>query len=408
MIKRIKVENFLSLKDVQLELRERNVFVGANMSGKSNLIECFKFLREAVVRNKQPEVTALQRAFANRGGFSDVPWQGQAENPIRIELAATLPEREGKGTNTFNYSISLRRNLYEQLEVESEILTLDRAGKCETLLENASGKLKLIRDGSLSEQSGQHTHGLALEMWGGDKPSASAVFRDFVAGWRFYRLIPALMRDRNQLRKEKCLSEHGENLSLWLLALQNYPREFETLRQVAQDTLPGLERILFQAVEPPQPPLFSSGLQPPVAEPAGISIAASETNHPRPINIMRMSDGELAFIALLSLILAPKDLRSPLLCVEEPENYLHPHLLQVLVELLNQSSMESDATQLIATTHSPLFVDKLKLDELIVTEKDAGATKFHRASNKKHLKEILSRKELGLGDLWYSGALSSS
>jgi predicted ATPase len=407
MIKRIKVQNFLSLKDVELDLRERNVFVGANMSGKSNLIECLKFLQEAVVRNK-PGTMALQLAFANRGGFSDIPWQGHAENSIQIELTAALPKPESKRTNTYNYSISLRRNAYEQLEVESEILTLDRDGKREILLENAGGKLKLIRNGSLSEQSQQHTLGLALELWGGDKPSASAIFRDFVIGWRFYRLVPALMRDRNQLRREQCLSEHGENLSVWLLALQNYRREFEILRQVAQDTLPDLESILFQAVESRQSPPSSPGQQPQAMEPAGISIAASERYHPRPINIMRMSDGELAFIALLSLILAPKELRPSLLCIEEPENYLHPHLLQVLVELLNQSSIESDATQIIATTHSPLLVDRLKLDELIVTEKEAGATKFNRASNKKHLKEILSRKELGLGDLWYSGALSSS
>lgn len=44
MIKKISVRNFLSLKEVDLDLRLRNVLVGPNMCGKSNLIEAFKFL----------------------------------------------------------------------------------------------------------------------------------------------------------------------------------------------------------------------------------------------------------------------------------------------------------------------------------------------------------------------------
>ena len=44
MIKQLRVRNFLSLKDVDLELGTRNLLVGPNMSGKSNLIDCFRFL----------------------------------------------------------------------------------------------------------------------------------------------------------------------------------------------------------------------------------------------------------------------------------------------------------------------------------------------------------------------------
>jgi predicted ATPase len=121
-----------------------------------------------------------------------------------------------------------------------------------------------------------------------------------------------------------------------------------------------------------------------------------------------MSDGELAFLALMSLILAPAELSPSLLCIEEPENYLHPRLLEILVELLNQRQAEAGCPQIILTTHSPLLVDKLSIDELIVAGKIEGATTFARASSKKRLRELLSKKEVSLGDLWYSGALSSS
>lgn len=97
-----------------------------------------------------------------------------------------------------------------------------------------------------------------------------------------------------------------------------------------------------------------------------------------------------------------------MLCIEELENHLHPALIEVLVELLDQRQLEADAPQLIATTHSPLLVDKLTIDDLVVTERKDGATKFSRPSTKRKLRELLNRKDLGLGDLWYSGALGSS
>ena len=121
----------------------------------------------------------------------------------------------------------------------------------------------------------------------------------------------------------------------------------------------------------------------------------------------RMSDGTLQFLALLSLIFAPTELGAPLFCVEEPENHLHPRMLESLVELQQQRQRElgSDAAQLIITTHSPHLVDLVTLDDLVVVEKEEGATRCVRPSSKKHLRDLLEREELGLGDLWYSGAL---
>jgi hypothetical protein len=50
-------------------------------------------------------------------------------------------------------------------------------------------------------------------------------------------------------------------------------------------------------------------------------------------------------------------------------------------------------------------VDKVSLDELIVFEKRQGATVVTYPKDKAHLRELLQREELGLGDLFYSGAL---
>src|SRR5712692_624417 len=113
MIKRIKVRNFLSLRDVNVELRSTNVLVGPNMSGKSNLIECLKFLQEAVDRRTAADNTsALQQAFSRRGGFKEVAWKGATEEQIALELAAELVKQTGRSSQSYNYEFSVRLGEY--------------------------------------------------------------------------------------------------------------------------------------------------------------------------------------------------------------------------------------------------------------------------------------------------------
>jgi predicted ATPase len=123
-----------------------------------------------------------------------------------------------------------------------------------------------------------------------------------------------------------------------------------------------------------------------------------------------MSAGELAFIAFLSLIFSPPELTGTLYCVEDLENYLHPRLMETLLEVLRQSQVEwehkREASQIVMTTHSPFVVDKTKLDEIIFVENREGATGCSRPSDKPHLQKLLEDEEIGLGDLVYSGALS--
>ena len=53
------------------------------MSGKSNLIDCFKFLTHMVQ-------SGVVRALLNRGGFSEVVWKGNDENQFSLQLSAKV------------------------------------------------------------------------------------------------------------------------------------------------------------------------------------------------------------------------------------------------------------------------------------------------------------------------------
>ncbi|RLE37103.1 hypothetical protein DRJ17_07275 [Candidatus Woesearchaeota archaeon] len=61
-IRELRVSNFRSFKDLEIELDNFNVLVGANASGKSNFVEIFKFLRDIANHG-------LQNAVSMQGGI---------------------------------------------------------------------------------------------------------------------------------------------------------------------------------------------------------------------------------------------------------------------------------------------------------------------------------------------------
>ena len=391
MIKRLKVSNFLSLKDIDLEFGLRNVLIGPNMSGKSNLIDCFRFLA-GIVQQPGPQ-TALWTAVSNRGGFDEILWKGAGERRVSFELTVELSASGKSARSTrYDYRVSISDiNNISYLTIDEETLTTDSTGSVQTILEANNKETRIdLGDGRIIQSQGQlHQQS---DLWSAPASSECGRFRDFVLAWRFYNLIPALMREGNAPEPEARLDAQGKNFSSWLLTLQLYP-DFERIKQVCRDVLLDMDEMLFQT-NPSK----------------NISVSTRERYFEGNFPISRMSDGELAFAALMSLILTPKALTPPLLCIEEPENYLHPKLLETVVEVLNQRALElgNRATQIIATTHSPYLVDKLNIEDLVVAEKEKGATKFTRPATKRKLRELLSRKEMGLGELWFSGALSDT
>ena len=168
------------------------------------------------------------------------------------------------------------------------------------------------------------------------------------------------MRQANAISEQLFLNEHGDNLSAWLLTLQTrYRDEYTRLEQAVKDILPNITSVLT-----------------PPTQVGTTFVLLKEKFLKKPTNLWRMSDGTLQFLALLSLIFAPAELGAPLFCIEEPENHLHPKLMESLIELLNQRQQEfgPKAAQVMIATHYPYLIDMVSLDELIAVVKSGGAT----------------------------------
>lgn len=383
MIKRLRVRNFLSLKEADLILGPRNFLVGPNRSGKSNLVECLRFLTNMTI-------TGLKRAFMDRNGFSEVVWKGPGDSRIFLGLTYEVPEHLTPIRKHYEYEISILGSGSGLVVAETERLDVVIGDERKTLIDLKNGHGKLLHlDGETAIVTPIDPSSSALEFnvpnWEG------TTFKTLLSVSRFYRLVPQIMKQPNAVMRQHFLNENGDNFSSWLLTLQStYPDEFKRIRQVALDVFPGLEEILT-----------------PPTQYATTFVTTRERGLRQPITIWRMSDGELVFLAFLSLIFAPGDLGAPLYCIEEPENYLHPKLIDVLAGIVIQRQRELGPriAQIIATTHSTWLLNHFGLDDLIAVVRKEGATSFRRPGSKEYLKKILESGDLDVGDLFYSGAL---
>ncbi len=102
MIKTINVNNFMSLRGFSLKPSLRNVLVGPNLAGKSNIIRALKFLTHISVPG-----LGLATAVNSYGGFSEILWKGIDEGEISFFLSAEIFLSEKDKPRNYEYELSL-------------------------------------------------------------------------------------------------------------------------------------------------------------------------------------------------------------------------------------------------------------------------------------------------------------
>jgi len=387
MITRLQVRNFKSLRNIDLVLGPLTVLVGPNMSGKSNILDVFRFLYQIFF--PEAGTQGISYAFAQRGGVNEVLWKGGDDKLTTIAVeGADQTDPDTK----YRYELQLIAGAGDFVTTQNESLKLLRSGTESDLILLDRGLLRLNNaDGKevVGLSPGVSAIQYAPPNWDGRK------FYESVFLWRFYHLVPPLMKQPSAMSQGKVLMPNGDNLSAWLMWLQtNSPQAFARLNEVLRDLFPDVMQI--RTIPTPD---------------GRVHLAATEKGLKRPTTVWQASDGFLMLTALLSLIYVPTELSGTLFCIEEPENHIHPRLLETLVGLLRQVRQEVLDTkgllsQIIITTQSPYLVDRFSLDEITWIEKKNGETRSHRPADKHHLRKLIENKELGLGDLMFTGALS--
>ncbi len=388
-IRTMRLQNLLSYgdEDEEIELQPLNVLIGANTSGKSNLIEAIGLLKATP--------TDLTAPIRKGGGVSDLLWKGQKEiTTAKIEVTIDYPE----GLMPLRYRMGLSV-VGQKLELVDEAVENERSypGEADiyfyyryqqgrpvlnikTAVEGQRSQRSLHRDNLILDQSvlsqrkdpDQYPELTYL----GNQFSQISLYRD----WHIGRNSEPRLPQKADL-PEHPLLEDGSNLGLVLNNLQY---------QVGSRKIIEKLKTFYQEAEELSVKIYGGTVQ----------IFIREEGLIQPIPATRLSDGTLRYLFLLALLLDPTP--PPLICIEEPEIGLHPDMMSTIADLLVEAS---ERTQLIVTTHSEALVSSLPPESVLVCERDDRGTHLRRL-NPERLKKWL--ENYSLGELWSMGEIGGT
>jgi predicted ATPase len=370
------------------------VFLGANGSGKSTLFEIFGFLSDALKSNVK---TAINR----RGGFKELYSRG-GEGDIEIEIKFRNPEVEGKKQPLITYELFVGLSETRQPIVSKEILSYRRGnrGRPYRFLEFSNGKGNAIIN-EIEFETAKQEFKEQREEQTLDSPDILAIkglgqFQKFQAISSFRRLLENWYVSNFQIQaaqsiEDTGLSEHlsttGDNLAqVTKYIYENYPSVFQKILNKMSERVPGIEKV--EATETID---------------GRIVLQFSDGSFKDPFISRFVSDGTIKMFAYLILLHDPKP--HPLLCIEEPENFLHPELLTELAEEFREYA--NNGGQVFISSHSPDLVNALELEELFWLTKKNGYTAITRASDDEVIKRLFQEGDK-LGYLWKQGYFTGS
>jgi len=215
----------------------------------------------------------------------------------------------------------------------------------------------------------------------GKHPRVNAL-RSFITGWHLSYLSADNTRGQPEAGPQERLSATGDNLPNVIQYLrEQHPEQLDDILRILSRRVPRLERV--DADVMPDGRLLLQIKYAPFAQPILARFA---------------SDGTLKLLAYLTLLYDPEP--PPLIGIEEPENYLHPRLLNELAEECRTAAARS---QLLVTTHSPFFVNAMRPEELWVLYRgEDGFTRARRVADMERVRAFVEEGAL-LGHLWMEG-----
>lgn len=383
-IEGLRLKNFKIFKDLKLtNLPDMVVFLGANGSGKSTLFDAFGFLHDSLKDN-------VRAALTKRGGFKEVVSRDQ-QGPIEFEIKF----RPEPGEPLVTYEIHIGLDESGLPVVSREILKYRRGqqGKPWHFLDFSNGSGTAIvnesdygRVGVKEEREEQKLDSpdiLAIKGLGQfQKFKQVAAFRRLIEGWHVSDFHVQSARASADAGYAEHLSPTGENLPLVAQFMyQHYPEKFQRILRKMETRVPGVKSV--EAVETPD---------------GRIVLRFQDGSFKDPFVARYVSDGTIKMFAYLLLLNDPKP--HPLLCIEEPENQLHPELLFELAEEFR--AYTNAGGQIFISTHSPDFVNGVQLNELFWLTKVDGFSKVKHGSDNELLRNLVNEGDLP-GALWKQG-----
>ena len=345
----IVIDGYKSIAKCDLLMGSLNVLIGANGAGKSNFISFFRLIATLLDHR-------LQFLVGKAGGPDALLHFGRKQSEaLKGELYF--------GNNGYKFALEATNDNRMMFQREALWWNMNGdnsvgSGHFESLAEKHSSRIKEFMLPIMRRWRAYHFHDTSES---------------------------AKVKQIHRINDNDYLREDGANLAAFLFRLQkNHPGHYKRIVRTIRMVAPYFGDFYLRAT----PDNLDS-----------IQLEWTEKDHDIPFKASELSDGTLRFILLTTVLLQPEEFMPSAIIVDEPELGLHPYAINVLAELIKSASIEH---QLIISTQSVELVNQFDVEDLIVVDKQNGASTFKRLEEDQ-LSEWL--QDYSLGDLWKKNLL---
>ena len=432
MITRLKIDGFKNLVNVDLRFGPFTCIAGLNAVGKSNLFDAIRFLSDLSdktlldaaksVRSEGQKNADIRSLFHHVGesGYYNDKMSFEVEMLISEDGIDELGQIAQASITTVRYLLvlGLKKDRFYNGEGLIEILkeelfpirqsdfkkmigfeaskdwkkSVIKGRKATPFISTKESVIRLHQDnlkGRAFDRKAEQLPKTVLSSADATQNPTALIVKNEMRSWRLLQLEPSALRQSDEFHiiANAQLGPEGSHLpaTLYRLKLENdrtkdKPDVYSLLANRLTELVEDIDKIGVDKDDK--------------RELLTLVVTDKEgTTHPA----RSLSDGTLRFIGLAVLELDPKS--SGVICLEEPENGIHPEKITSVLRLLQDIAVDSSCAvdidnplrQVIVNTHSPLVVQNIPEDSLLLAELKEDLVEGKKIKFKKVVFSPLSR-----------------
>ena len=367
----LHAERYRSIREAPIDFGGLDLFIGANASGKSAILDALRFLQEGV------QARDFRSPVHSRGGILHLPWKGEEAKEIRLTVRVE-DEDEGK---IYEWSVHIVTDAHD-FRVHEHVKDMNPVPPKPQLILSASGGAGWWWSGGRSKGISlkQGPTSCALAAAAADASFPARGLAEFVGGWGFFDPNPFLLRQDWAGHDSGGLDPYGRNLAETLFAIENSsPDRFEQIVDATRSIVGLPSRIRPREID------------------GRFYFMQDEPGLRNPIHQMGVSSGTLRMLALMTALHGHPE--ASLIGIEEPENYVHPTALSSFVDHLLDAR---ERVQFLITTHSPMLLDLIDDPGAVrvVSRGEEEGTTVESPKEADDVRRALDESGFGLGEFY--------
>ena len=363
------VKNFRSITlAYKMEIRENTVLLGKNNEGKTNVLKALMLAMD-ILRNSK---YIIRRAALPRSVYD---WRD--DYPIHLQTNKTKTPK----CTVFKLEFLIEEG--ETKEIKEKIGVLLRKEITIEIIINEENivELKIVKRGKNTSTTLSN--------------KAEEICK-YLCGCIDVQYIPAIRSEKDALTAISSLVESEFSNSTKSLETEEYLKAKEVIERYQNEKLEALEKRINGQLNQFLPKLKSVRI--------GLTDKYSRVLFRKDIdveiddgvltNLSKKGDGVKSLITIALLSETTTDVKNRIIIIDEPENHLHPEAIHYIKEVLSKISNKH---QIIISTHSPIFVNRLDIKSNIIV-RDSKAEPANRIDDIRTILGTLTSDNLQYAD----------